>query len=83
MNDSPILLEQSRGLFVEGGSIRIRRNSKGAFNMFGKWTFYKLDLRKPFFKARHLKKMLKLKWKLLCLFNGRMSSDAAAQCTLF
>lgn len=41
---SPILPEYSRELYVEGEFVRLRRNSSGAYNLFGKWKDFEQDL---------------------------------------
>lgn len=42
--NSPVLPEYSRELHVEGEFINVRRNSKGAFNLFGEWRYIEQDL---------------------------------------
>lgn len=44
ITNSPILPEQSRELHVEGEFIKLRRNSKGACNLFDEWRYPERDL---------------------------------------
>ena len=86
MTDSPILQEHSRELLVEGEFIRLRRNTKGAYNLFliNGDIFSKISMpRKMFFEAHRLKMLLIRKLKLLFSSIGRMRSGVVAQCDLF
>lgn len=50
---SPILPEYSRELHVQGEFVKFRRNSSGAYNLFGEWTDFEQDLfpEKPMFQS--------------------------------
>jgi hypothetical protein len=44
ITNSPVLPESSPELLVEGEFVRIRRNFKGAYNLFGEWRYMEQDL---------------------------------------